>query len=334
MNHSKTVKILISIFIFALIINCGHTDEKLEAYKKPPSFFDSKVFVENGDTLMPARLQIYKDTLFVTYLGRHKIDVFTVDFEKVGSIQLVDPEPIFPTFFTITDSLVIVSDHAKKAVVILNRKGDFKESFGFLPDGSTRLSPFDSPFDLTFYGGVLYLSDIGLSKVLAISMTDAGEITEMGELILQIPSGSSAIIGFPASLMVTFEGRLFVGDSRNSIIKVFTCDGQYIYDFDRIPSEKPLSPMGFAIDNKIDPSMQDSSSFDPSGIREMGRIHVVDPNNRTVHMFNPVGKYVSSYEPQEMMAKPSDIAIDRKSRKIYIADPHAERIFIYRYEDN
>jgi hypothetical protein len=156
----------------------------------------------------------------------------------------------------------------------------------------------------------------------------------MGELILQIPSGSSAIIGFPASLMVTFEGRLFVGDSRNSIIKVFTCDGQYIYDFDPIPAQNPFSPIGFAIDNKIDPSMQDSSSFDPSGIREMGRIHVVDPNNRTVHMFNPVGKYVSSYEPQEMMAKPSDIAIDRKSRKIYIADPHAERIFIYRYEDN
>jgi hypothetical protein len=155
----------------------------------------------------------------------------------------------------------------------------------------------------------------------------------MGELILQIPSGSSAIIGFPASLMVTLEGRLFVGDSRNSVIKVFTCDGQYIYDFDRVPTQNPFSPMGFAIDNKIDPSMQDTSSFDPSGIREMGRIHVVDPNNRTVHMFNPVGKYVSSYKPDEKMVKPSDIAIDRKSRKIYIADPHAERIFIYQYEE-
>jgi hypothetical protein len=311
------------------MINCGRTDEKLEAYRKPPSLFDSKVFIENGDTLMPSRLQVFRDPLFASYLGRHNIDIFTGDLEKAGTILLVDPEPVFPTSFAITDSLVLVSDHAKNVVVIYDRKGGFKESFGLLPDGSTRLSPFD----LTYYGGVLYLSDIGLNKILAISMTNAEDITEMGELILQIPSDTSTVIGFPSSLMVTFEGRLFVGDSRNSIIKVFTCDGQYIYDFDRIEATRPFSPMGFATDNKIDPSMQDSSSFDPSGIREMGRIHVVDPNNRTVHMFNPVGKYVSSYEPHDKMMKPSDIAIDRNSRKIYIADPHAERIFIYRYED-
>jgi len=330
MNHSKIVKILILIFALALINGCGRTDEKMEAYKKSPSFIASKVITENGDTLMPARLQVYRDTLFVSYLGQHRIDIFTGDFEKNGSILLVDPEPVFPTYFAITDSLVIVSDHAKKAVVIYDRKGKFVDSFGFLPDGSTPLSPFD----LTYYGGVLYLSDIGLSKVLAISLTDAENITETGELILQIPSDSSTVIGFPSSLMVTFEGRLFVGDSRNSIIRVFTCDGQYIYDFDPIQAAKPFAPMGFALDNKIDPSMQDSSSFDPSGIREMGRIHVVDPNNRTVHIFNPVGKYISSYKPDKKMMKPSDIAIDRKSRKIYIADPHAGRIFIYQYEEN
>jgi len=329
MNHFKILATLILVILCALIIACGQSDEKSEAYKKSPSYIASKVITENGDTLMPARLQVYRDTLFVSYLGQHRIDMFTDQFEKSGSILLVDPEPVFPTYFAITDSLVIVSDHAKKAVVIYDRQGKFIDSFGFLPDGSTRLSPFD----LTFYGGVLYLSDIGLNRILAISLTDAENITEKGELILQIPADSSTVIGFPSSLMVTFEGRLFVGDSRNSIIKVFTCDGQYIYDFDPIKTTKPFAPMGFALDNKIDPSMQDSSSFDPSGIREMGRIHVVDPNNRTVHLFNPVGRYVSSYEPDDRMMKPSDIAIDRKSRKIYIADPHAERVFVYRYEE-
>jgi len=330
MYHSKILKIVILILLSLQAVNCGKSDNKSDSYRQSPEYLDSKVFVDNGDTLMPARLQIFRDTLYVSYLGQHKIDMFTGQFEKTGSMLLVDPEPVFPTYFAIADSLVIVSDHAKKAVVIYDREGKFIDSFGFLPDGSTPLSPFD----LTFYGGVLYLSDIDLRKILAISLTDAENITERGELILQIPSDSSTVIGFPSSLMVTFEGRLFVGDSRNSIIKVYTCDGQYIYDFDPIKTTKPFAPMGFATDNIIDPSMQDSTSFDPSGIREMGRIHVVDPNNRTVHMFNPVGRYVSSYEPDDRMMKPSDIAIDRKSRKIYIADPHAERIFIYRYEEN
>ncbi|UCC79569.1 MAG: hypothetical protein JSW64_15095 [Candidatus Zixiibacteriota bacterium] len=329
MNYYIREKILTISFTFALIIGCGPSDGKLDAFKKPPTYLDSKVFVENGDTLMPARLEMFKDTLFVSYLGHHKIDVFTGNFVKSGSIFLVDPQPIFPTSFAVADSFIIASDHARKVVMIYGRDGSLKESFGYFPDGNTQLSPFD----LTYYGGVLYLSDIGIGKILAISMADAAGITETGELVLDIPADDEMKLGFPACIYVTFEGRLFVGDAEESSVKVFTCDGQYIYDFDRVPAKNPFSPMGFAVDSKIDPSMQDVSSFDPSGIREMGRIHAVDPNNRSVHMFNPVGKYVSSYEPDEKMVKPSDIAIDSKSRKIYIADPRAKRIFIYEYED-
>ncbi len=336
----KTYIKLISAICLALsviVISCGQkTSDEAELYKIPPAFFDAITITAESDTLMPTNLQLTGDTLFVSYYHCAAIDMFTysmgplISFNKIGTINLSDPEPVYPTSFAITDSLIIVSDHAKKVVVLYNRDGSFKNSFGFLPDGKTQLSPFD----LTYFGGVLYLTDIELGKVLAISMTDAENITEMGELILKIPSNPEMIIGFPSCIDVTFDGRLFVGDAQNALVKVFTCDGRFIYNFDTVSTPKPFSPKGFAMDSKIDPSMQDTSSFDPSGIRKMGRIHVVDPNNSTVHMFNPVGKYVASYKTNEKMVKPADIAVDRKNKAIFIADPQAKQIFIYSYERN
>ncbi len=319
------------LFISFFFVRCGQQPlTEAELYKAPPIFSGAKTIIAENDTLMPVNLQIFKDTLFVSYNHRSAIDIFTPGLDKIGTIDLTDPEPILPTSFAITDSQIFVSDHAKKVIAIYDRKGAFKESFGLLPDGITQLSPFD----LTHYGGVLYVSDIGLGKVLAISVTNAKDITEIGELILKIPSDTTQTIGFPASLDITFDGRLFVGDAQNAIVKVFTCDGRHIYNFDTVPTMKPFSPMGFAMDSRIDPSMQDTSSFDPSGIRSMGRIHVVDPNNSTVHIFNPLGKYISSYAFNEKLVKPSDIAIDRKRGRIFIADPQARQVFVYIYRGN
>ncbi len=62
-------------------------------------------------------------------------------------------------------------------------------------------------------------------------------------------------------------------------------------------------------DDVVDPAMQDSSSWDPSGIRRMGRFHVVDATNQRLHMFSSVGKYVSSYPGDSVLVRPAGIAI-------------------------
>ena len=121
----------------------------------------------------------------------------------------------------------------------------------------------------------------------------------------------------------------FTGGEGN--VKVFTCDGRYIYAFDAVTAEAPMAPQGVDMDNVSDPSMQDSTSFDPSGVREMGRFHLVDANNRQVHMFNPLGKYIASYTVGDPDGRPSDIAIDRRRNRIFIADPVAGAIMIYEY---
>ena len=282
------------------------------------------------DHANPVRIQFRNDTLYVAYTGVARLDLFSRDLKPIGSIPLDDPEPVFPTDFVITDSLIFVCDHARQVIVVYDRNGNFQESYGKLPDNLTQLRPFS----LTYLGGVLYVGDAGQRRVLAISMANAAGITEKGELILTIPMDSAQAIGFPSALLVTIDGRMLVGDASSGEVKVFTCDGRYIYSFEAVPTKFRMAPQGFATDDIIDPSLQDSTSFDPSGLRNMGRIHLVDAVAGQIHLFNPRGKYIASYPTEPLLEKPSDIAIDTADNRVYIAEPLTGRILVFNYGEH
>ncbi len=318
---------MIFVATLALLIACGVRPDTDQEYSAAPKLISVYHTEGSAEELHPVRLQLVDDTLYVSYSNLPRLDLYNLTPEFVRSIALTEPEPVFPTSFFVTDSTIIVCDHSQGAVVLYDRAGEFITSYGTLPDTSKKLAPFS----LTYYAGVLYVGDIALKKVLAISATDAPGITEPGELILSIPADTMAKLGFPSSLLVTPDGRLLVGDAQRAEILAFTCDGRFVYRFDEVPYGRRMAPQAFAIDDVNDPSMQDTTSFDPSGIDRMGRIHVVDANNRSVHMFNPVGKYIASYPDTTLLVKPSSIAIDRKRNRIYLADPPAKSIYIMRY---
>jgi hypothetical protein len=310
-------------------MGCGGGKEAGDSsYKIPPVFQAAHVIGSEEVPLNPVRLSFRLDTLYVSYSGKPQIDIFTPDLDRIGSIMLNDPEPVFPTDFVVADSELYVCDHARGTIVVYDRFGRFRESYGTLPDNTTKLRPFA----LEYLGGVLYVGDAGQRQVLAISMSDAPGITERGELILSFPNDNSAhAVGFPSALLVTLDGRMIIGDAMQGKLEAFTCDGRYIYPFDTVVTESPMAPQGFAVDNIIDPSLQDSASFDPSGLRSIGRIHLVDTNAGQIHMFNPVGKYIASYPESGTLEKPSDIAIDTARRRVYVAEPVSGRIMVYRY---
>ncbi len=323
-------RILCLLLVVCAAVHCDNRENTIiDRYSTVPKLERSVPIIDGGDTLRPARLQMVDDTLYVSYVGQTRLDLFTPELEKIRSIVLDKPESVHPTSFVVADSEIIVTDHAKRIVAAYDFDGGFLTSFGLLPDEATRLSPLV----VTYYGGVAYVADIALRKVLAISMTDAPEITERGELILTIPPDSGQTVGFPSAICVTPDGRLLVGDAEDGLVRVFTCDGRPVYNFDSVFTDRPLAPQGFAIDDIIDPELQDTSSFDPSGIRYLGRIHVVDGNNAAVHLFSPLGRFIASYPSGGELVRPSGIAIDRARKKIYIADPVARRIFMYRYQD-
>ena len=298
------------------------------AHHTPPELQRSIVLTDKADTLQPVRLQYFRDTLYVSYNHLSRIDLYTPEMERVRSIELLEPAPLFPTSFAVSDSELFVVDHARRLVAVFDHAGKLRKSFSHLPDGVTPLAPFSA----TYYGGVLYLGDARLKQILAVSMADAPGITERGELILSFPRDTLHGIGFPAGLLVTPDGRMLVGDAGHGRVRVFTCDGRFVYDFETISTSAPMAPQAFALDQAVDPAMQDSSSFDPSGVRRMGRFHVVDGNNRSIHMYNALGDYVASYPQDGILQRPSGIAVDRKHQVIYVADPPAGQLLIFTYE--
>ncbi len=325
MVKNNISQILLGLLILLTFIACENNNQLSYYYNAP--VFDKEAGESYFDSLglKPVRISLFDDTVYLSYTRESRIDLFTINFEFIRTIELTDPEPVFPTNFVIAESLIVVADHTKGALIVYDRNGHFLESFGLLPDQQTRLSPFG----LTYYGGVIYSGDAALRKIMAISYADAPGITEKGELILTFPHDSTNYLGFPSALFVTYDGRLLVGDAVKGKILVFTCDGRYIYDFDSLQTFKNMAPLGITLDRLIDPSMRDSTSFDPSGIRIMGRFHVTDGNNNVIHMYNPLGKYVGSYPEDNRLTKPSGIAYDAKRKLIYIADPGAGKIFVY-----
>jgi len=297
-------------------------------YLRAPEFDRLVQLDETHPGLEPARLQILGDSLFVSFNGLPRLEVFDLDLNRLGGIDLVAPEPILPTSFAVTDSQILVTDHGKGIVARFDRQGQYLDSFGMLPDGVTRLSPIS----ITCFGGVAYVADMGLRRVLAISLNDIKDITEAGEMVLTIPAVKDPAVGFPSTVFVTDDGRLLIGDAANGVVRVFTCDGRPIYQFDTVPGLTKMAPQGFAVDDRIDPSVQDEHSVDPSGIRNQGRLHLVDGYNGQVHMFSPLGRFLGSYPEETRLVGPAGIAVDKVGKRVYVADPPAGRILVYRYE--
>jgi hypothetical protein len=255
--------------------------------------------------------------------------LFDTDLNFLSSISLEHPESVIPTAFVVTETSLIVTDHARQLIVAYDRSGNLIHSFGTMPDGQPL-----SPFAVTAHGGVAYVGDMNSGRVLAVSLTDTEGVTEFGELILTIPSDSLQTLSVPSAAMVTLDGRLLVGEGGTGMLRAFTCDGRHVYDFENLTLAAPVAPQAFAMDDLIDPSLQDTATFDPSGVRSLGRIHITDSNNGKIHVFNPVGTHVLSYPSETRLQRPSGIAIDWTDNRIFIADPAAGRLLEFKYRGN
>ncbi len=322
---SRTPAALAGLLLLALAAHFVSCARPADPFVTPPALERSHSIVADGDTLQPLRVQVHRDTLWVSYRGVSRLDAYDLDLVRLGSVSLTDPEPVQPSAFAVTDSALFVTDHAKGMVVMYDRAGRYLESFGKFPDGETPLLPLSA----VHFGGVLYVADVSMHRVLAVSVTDAAGITELGELILTIPAAGQEPLGVLTAVHVTPDGRMFVGDGEAEAVRVFTCDGRPVYSFDPLPEAAGLDVRGFAMDGVRDPSLHDESSFDPSGVRAQGRYHVVDGRGRSIHMFNPMGVYVATYGTGGELDRPTDIAAARSIGRIFVTDPAIGRIHVY-----
>jgi len=307
----------------ALIAGCGR------ASQEPVTLERSIALSDDTGVLQPLRLQVVGDTVFVSYKGVPRLDKYSLDLERVGSIELTDPVPVMPSAFAVGDSQIVVADHGRGAVVLYDRKGELIDSFGLLPDQQTRLLPLA----LAWFQGVAYVADMALKEVLAISTAATADVVEQGELVLRVPGAGNRGLGMPSAVFVTPDGRLLVGDSGTGSIRVFTCDGREVYSFDPLPEGK-IAPQGFALDDVPDPELSGSAKSDPSGVKHMGHIHVADGRSGQVHVFNALGHYVASYSGNGVLEGPTDVTVSWETHRVFVADSRAKRVHVFSYGED
>ncbi len=325
MEYSLKIFLYISILTILVVISCSEK-EKIDHYSVLPVLTETKVF-ENGD--QPNRIKNYRDTLYVSFLNKPTIELYDLNFNFISSVSLTHLDSVYPTSFTLTDSSFIVTEYTNNRVIMYSRDGQVLSSFGSMPDNFIKLFPYD----IIEHRGVVYITDIMQRSVLAVSIVNTEDITELGELILTIPKDSIHKIPMPSAVTVTRDGRLYVGNSGKGAIDVFTCDGNYIYQLDSISTDKKPSFQAFAFDHIIDLRLleKDKNSFDPSGIRNQGRLHALDAANGKIHLYNPKGEYITSYPTDSLFVDPNGIAIDIIQRNIFVTDPLASKIFTFSF---
>jgi DNA-binding beta-propeller fold protein YncE len=120
---------------------------------------------------------------------------------------------------------------------------------------------------------------------------------------------------FPTYLAVDSDGKLYVSDTMNARIQVFSPDGQYL-DTIGARGNAPgtfARPKGVAVDT-------------------FGNVYVVDSDWANVQIFNPKGQALLFFGGRGrypgLLNTPAGIAIDREN-KIYVADTQNLRVDVY-----
>ena len=300
-------------------------------FDQPPVFVGEQSLASSDDTLSePFGLAIFHENLLVSYVGANRIEEYSPDFSAHREFNpSPEPEASFTGLLVYRDRLYTTNYRTGELYVLNYQDGSLVTAFGMFPDGSTRMKLFG----IAQAGDEVYVTDSRTNTILAISTATIPGVKEEGELITSFPSPKQEDfqLSFPSFAVTTPDGRLLVSDVGNREVKVFTCSGRPIQVFEKGERSMLHAPMGIAMDNLQSPEFKAAadSVFDPSGILDQGRVHVVDSSPGRVKVYDAAGKYVLTYG--EELERPNGIAIDQNRRLVFIADAGKRAVMIYRY---
>lgn len=306
--------------------------ENIEAttFAQPPVFVGFKNIEPPDSSAQVFALTMHENKLLVSFLNSDCIQEYSSTLELIRNICLLDGEPASITGIVVEGDRLYATNYKTGELHIADYKtGTLINSFGTYPDQQTRMKLFG----LAYRSDAIYASDSRTNQILAISAVAIPDLKDEGELILSFPSSDvkEYRLSFPTFLAITPDGRLLVSDVGNKQVKAFTCSGRFAHLFETEGEAKFAAPMGIAFDDlqSLELLALKDSIFDPSGVYEQGRIHVVDTKLTKVKVFNSLGKYILTYG--EELEQPNGIAIDQARRLIFLADAKRNGVGLYRY---
>jgi uncharacterized protein (TIGR03663 family) len=170
--------------------------------------------------------------------------------------------------------------------------------------------------------GRIYVVDTWNYRVSVFS-SDYEYLTSWGEPLSIGPDAPVQPVGGfwgPREAAIDDRGYIYVADTGNERVRVYTLDGTYVDDIGMLPDLT-----GGSLPGLLD---------EPTGvvIDPGGSIYVADTFNRRVSVFNPDFSFQRSFDVRgwsaEMALRPY-MALDSASDLLYIADPDVGLILVY-----
>lgn len=203
---------------------------------------------------------------------------------------------------------IYVADSAAGRVLKYSRDGKFLAFVGG-EEGA-----FKQPAAVAFNPAnrLLYVLDTGRPRVFAYSLDGAAQKLEFGAA-----GDGEGQFNLPSALAIDRQGRLYVNDSLNFRLQVFTLEGKLITRFGESGdgSGSFNRPKGIAVDSE-------------------GHIYVAEALFAAIQIFDLEGRYLLSFGdfgggPGQFYL-PAGVAIDAQNR-IYVTDPYHRRVQVFQY---
>ncbi len=219
------------------------------------------------------------------------------------------------------DGLIYVAEEASNRISIFNPDGTFNRVLA--EDDEANSLGLTRPHSVALGAdGNIVIADTWNYQVKVVSpegtlLNSWGERGEFGVNARQDP-----VYGLwgPRAVVTDAEGLIYVADTGNKRIRVYTAEGQFVRDIGS----------GGSGTGQLD---------EPAGvvIHPDGRLYVADTWNRRVTVFNTEGGYLYNFPVlgwREELGNRPYLALDATRGLVYVTDPDAGRVLVYDAEGN